>query len=276
MSTHTLISPKPAAATIKVNGVVITPEAVAAEAQHHPSTRPEAAWKAAAEALVIKEALLQSARHHNVEIGAGKSEDGVETTEEDQLIESYLDSKVTTPEPSEEESRRYYENNRAKLRSPDIFEPSHILLQADPEDEPAFNRARNEAEALIEHLQRRPGKFERMARDRSDCTSSTEGGHLGQVSTGQTTPAFESAMRNLKPGQLSDRPVETPYGFHVLRLDQYQAGSIPDFEQARPLVEEFLRDASWRRAVAQFVSLVVGEAKIEGVELSGATTPLVQ
>ena len=191
MSTHTLISPKPAAATIKVNGVVITPEAVAAEAQHHPSTRPEAAWKAAAEALVLKEALLQSARHHNVEIGAGKSEDGVETTEEDQLIESYLDSKVTTPEPSEEESRRYYENNRAKLRSPDIFEPSHILLQADPEDEPAFNRARNEAEALIEHLQRRPGKFERMARDRSDCTSSTEGGHLGQVSTGQTTPAFE-------------------------------------------------------------------------------------
>lgn len=276
MSTHTLISPKPKAAVVKVNGVIITPEAIAAEAQHHPVTRPEAAWKAATEALVIKESLLQSARKHGVEATSHKNEDGLETTAEDQLIEAYLDSEVTTPEPSEEEIRRYYENNRAKLRSPDIFEPSHILLQADQTDENAYNRARNEAEALIEHLQRRPGKFERMARDRSDCTSSTEGGHLGQVSTGQTTPTFEKAMRALTPGQLADRPVETPYGFHVLRLDQYQAGAIPDFEHARPLVEEFLRDASWRRAVAQFVSLVVGETKIEGVKLSGATTPLVQ
>ena len=83
-------------------------------------------------------------------------------------------------------------------------------------------------------------------------------------------------MVTLTPGQIHPEPVETPYGFHIIRLDQATPGKIPDFEQARPLVEEFLRDSSWRRAVSQFVSLVIGDAKITGVALEGARSPLVQ
>jgi len=275
MSTHSLITPKPASPVIKVNGVVIPQEAIAAEAQHHPADRPETAWQSATEALVIREALLQAAREREVVVDSKNVEEG-EGVEEDLLIQSFLDQEVKIPEPDDESCRRYFDNNRQKLRSPDIYEPSHILLQAHKDDTVVYERAREEAQALIDHLKDKPDTFARLASDRSDCESSTHGGRLGQITKGQTTPLFEKAMLTLNPGELCPHPVETPYGFHVLRLDQAETGKTPPFELAKPLVEEFLRDASWRRAVAQFVSLVVGDAKIEGVELNGATSPLVQ
>jgi peptidyl-prolyl cis-trans isomerase C len=277
MSTRTLISPKPASAAVKVNGVVITQDAIAAEAQHHPATRPEDAWKAATEALVIREALLQAAREAGIDTSSiSTQDDDAPDTEEEALIQAFLDQEVKTPDPDEASCRRYYENNQNKLRSPDLFEPAHILLQASHEDTAAYDRAKLDAQTLIDHLKERPDHFDRIAKDRSDCSSASEGGRLGQVCKGQTTPLFEKAMLALKVGEMSSEPVETPYGFHILRLDRADCGTTPPFEIARPLVEEFLRDASWRRAVAQFVSLVVGATNIEGVELNGAASPLVQ
>jgi peptidyl-prolyl cis-trans isomerase C len=276
MSGHSLITPKAPAADISVNGVVIAPEAIAAEAQHHPSAKPEAAWQAAAEALAIREALLQAARASGVDATPLTLEDGQSEDEDEALIRVFMETEVTTPDPDEESCRRYYDNNRQKLRSPDLYEPAHILLQADRGDKLSYEAARADARALVTHLKLHPDHFERLARERSDCSSGAEGGRLGQVTRGETTPAFETAMIALKPGEMSSSPVETPYGFHIIRLDRMVEGHIPEFETARPLVAEFLRDASWRRAVAQLVSLVVGEAKVEGVELHGATSPLVQ
>jgi len=276
MSGHSIITEKAPTPEVSVNGVVIPAQAIAAETQHHPAHRPEAAWQAAAEALVIREALLQAARARGVTVAAASDGDAVRDVEEDALIQAFVDQQVTTPDPDEESCRRYFSNNRDKLRAPDLYEPAHILLQASQDDPDGYERARLEAQTLVEHLQKRPDDFERIARDRSDCSSASDGGRLGQVTRGQTTPAFETAMMKLRPGEMTREAVETPYGFHIIRLDHLVRGEVPEFELARPLVEEFLRDASWRRAVAQFVSLVVGEAEISGLDLHGATSPLVQ
>ena len=271
MAAQTLISPLPDTPEVRVNGVVIEPEVIAAETQHHPASTPEGAWSQACEALAVREVLLQRARDlcGDVEPASGESPD-------DALIRVLLEKEVSVPEPDEDSCRRYYENNRAKLRSADLYEPAHILLQARRDDRKAYATARDEATALIGHLLENPAAFETIARERSDCRSGRDGGRLGQVGLGQTTPAFEKAMLAMSAGTLNPEPVETDYGVHILRLDRVETGEVPDFETARPLVEEFLRDASWRRAVAQFVSLLVGEAKIEGVELNGAASPLVQ
>lgn len=277
MSTATLISDMPLPPEpVTVNGVAIAPEDIAAEAQNHASDRPEKAWAAAAEALVIREALLQKARALGLVVRPVADGTGRTEAADDALIRQLLEMEVSVPEPDTKSSRRYFENNRARFRSPDLHEVSHILIQADRRDALTYSRAKKEAEALIDAVQDRPGQFERMATDRSDCPSASEGGRLGQISAGQTTPAFEAALQEMQPGEISSRPVETPYGFHIIRLDEKAAGSIPDFEIARPLVEEFLRDASWRRAVSQFISVVIGEARITGVALTGASTPFVQ
>jgi len=277
MSTASLISNTPAKTVpVTVNGVEITAKAIADEAQNHSSDRPEKSWAAAAEALVIREVMLQKAHAIGLTPQPQTDDAGRIELDDDALIRQVLETQVSTPEPDEESCRRYFENNRRRFRASDLYEAAHILLQADKRDALAYSRARREAEVLVETLKDRPGQFERMARERSDCASANEGGRLGQISTGQTTPLFEAALTAMSPGQISSEPVETPYGFHIIRLDHKVEGVIPEFDAARPLIEEFLRDASWRRAISQFISLVIGEAKITGVDLKGATSPLVQ
>lgn len=277
MSTATLISNAPQKAVpVTVNDITIPAQDIAAEAQNHSADRPEKAWEAAAEALVIREALLQKARAIGLSPQPAKDDSGRSEPDADALIRQLLESEVSVPEPDEDSSRRFFDNNQSRFRSSDLFEASHILLQADKRDALAYARARREAEALIEALKDKPGQFERMARDRSDCPSATDGGRLGQITQGQTTPLFEAALKAIKPGDITTTPVETPYGFHIIRLEHVARGSVPDFDTARPLVDEFLRDASWRRAVSQFISLVLGEARITGVKLKGASSPLVQ
>jgi len=277
MSTASLISNTPdKVVPVAVNGVEITAKAIADEAQNHSSDRPEKSWAAAAEALVIREVMLQKAQAIGLTAQPQTDDAGRKEMDDDALIRQLLETQVSTPDPDEESCRRYFENNRKKFRATDLYEAAHILLQADKRDALAFSRARREADVLVETLKDKPGQFERMARERSDCASANEGGRLGQIATGQTTPLFEAALSALRPGQISLEPVETPYGFHIIRLDHKVEGVIPEFEAARPLIEEFLRDASWRRAISQFISLVVGEAKITGVDLKGATSPLVQ
>jgi len=277
MSRASLISNSPAKVIpVSVNGVEITAASIATEAQNHDADRPEKAWTAAAEALVIREALLQKARAIGLVAQPLTDEAGRRETDDDALIRQLLDAQVTTPEPDEASCRRYFDNNQKRFRTADLFEVAHILLQADKRDALAYSRARREAVVLIDALKEKAGQFERMARERSDCASANEGGRLGQLSVGQTTPLFEAALREMKPGEISQEPVETPYGFHIIRLDEKIDGGIPDFEAARPLIEEFLRDASWRRAVSQFISLIIGDAKVTGVELNGASSPLVQ
>lgn len=261
---------------VRVNGVLITPEAIAEEAQHHPAPKPEQAWQFAAEALAIRELLVQAARDSGIEAKRQVLEGGRVETEEEAMIRLFLDREVSVPEPDEESCRRYYDNNRKRLRSPDIFEPAHILIPALKTDPVAYDRARADAVALITHLQAHPDHFDRLAREHSKCESAANGGRLGQVVAGETTPEFDQALRGMAPGAMTHAPVETRYGFHIVRLDRKIQGRIPGFDSARPFVEEFLRDASWRRGVAQLISLVVGEASVEGVELHGAVSPLVQ
>ena len=169
MSRHSLIGngSKPAV-PVRVNGVAISPEAIAMEAQNHPASRPEAAWQAAAEALVIREALLQMAQARGIRAVPEAVEPGKLETEEDAKIRVLVEREVVTPEPDEESCRRYFENNRHKLRTPDIYEPVHILVQARKDDTEAYAKCRQEACALIAHLRTRPDDFERIARDRSD------------------------------------------------------------------------------------------------------------
>ena len=183
---------------------------------------------------------------------------------------------MTTPEADEAACRRYYDNNRQRFRSPDLFEAAHILISADPEDVVGYEKATAWASSLISALQDDPGAFTALAREHSACPSAAQGGNLGQVSRGQTVPEFETFLFNLEAGQLCPVPVKTRYGVHVLRLDRRIDGRDLPFEQVRDHIAEYLVEASWRRGVTQYIRLLAGEADIRGVSLDGAGSPLVQ
>jgi peptidyl-prolyl cis-trans isomerase C len=262
--------------TVTVNGVAIDTQAIAAEMQNHPAESPGAAEGAAVQALVVRELLLQEARSLGLAVDPRTDEKGRRETEEDALIRQLLDREVSVPDADTETCRRYYENNRQRFRSPDLYEPSHILLAASPEDAQAYADTAREAAQLIAMLSERPEQFEAFARDRSDCTSRESGGKLGQVTRADVVPEFATFLCSLEEGQLCPVPVKTRYGVHVLRLDRVEEGKLLPFEAVEDRIADYLQEASWRRAVAQYIKLLAGKAAIEGVALAAADSPLVQ
>jgi peptidyl-prolyl cis-trans isomerase C len=70
--------------------------------------------------------------------------------------------------------------------------------------------------------------------------------------------------------------VESRYGWHVVEVVQRVEGAQLPFEAVRERIAEYLTERSRRRAFSQYVRLLVAEARIEGVELEGADSPLLQ
>jgi peptidyl-prolyl cis-trans isomerase C len=264
-----------AAKTITVNDAVIASADIAREVQNHAGTTPKETWHEATRALVVRELLLQRARALDL-VAEPRSENGLRETADEALIRVLLETEVRTPTADEATCRRYYQANQARFRSPDLFEPLHILFQAAHDDAAAYAQAVANAEAVLAELQSAPDRFETIARGLSDCSSSADGGRLGQIAQGDTTPEFEAAMASMEAGQICPAPVRTRYGVHVLRLDQKIAGQVLPFAQVQERIATYLEESTWRRAVAQYVGLLAGEAQIEGFDMPAASSPLVQ
>jgi peptidyl-prolyl cis-trans isomerase C len=237
--------------TVSVNGVAIARDAIVREMQHHPAQKPIAAWQQAARALVIREVLLRE-------------------IDEEALMRGVVEREVVVPEPDDETCRRYYERNGARFRSPDIYEAAHILFAALPSDPEAYARAQADAAGVLAALNERPDSFASMAQAHSRCPSATQGGNLGQITAGQTTPEFEEALMALPPGQLCEAPVATRYGFHIIRLDRRHEGQVLPYEMVAARIADYLRESVRRRADAQYIARLVTAAKIEGIDLAGA------
>jgi peptidyl-prolyl cis-trans isomerase C len=253
---------------ITVNGTAIGEAEIARETQYHPAASLEAARQHAAQALVIRELLLQQAERAGIA--------PVEGEPEEKRIGALIAREVRVPQADEAACRRYFENHRNRFRSPDLIEARHILFPAGPDDEQALAAARAKAANTIELLQDRPDRFAELAKQLSACSSARQGGNLGQLSRGSTVPELETFLFQLEEGQLCPVPIRSRYGFHVLRVDRRVVGRPLPFEAAHRKIADYLEERVWRRAVHQYIELLVGAAEIEGISLQGASSLLVQ
>lgn len=261
---------------VSVNGVSIPREAIAQEIQNHPAPTQLAAWTAAASALAIRELLLQEARRLELQAepitdGAGRRE-----TIEEALVRTLVEQEVVTPTADEAECRRYYEQNRRRFRSPEIFEVAHILLAAAPGDSDARARARSRAEALIDALRLAPSQFATLAKLHSACASREIDGNLGQIGPGQTVPEFEAALGAMPIGSVHKVPVESRYGFHIVRVNRREDGRQLPFDAARQRIGDYLDERVRRNAIRHYIAMLAGRSVIDGIDLAGPPSPLVQ
>jgi peptidyl-prolyl cis-trans isomerase C len=259
---------KPAA--VSINGVTIARDAIVQEMQNHPAAKPIEAWQKAARALVIRELLLQRARYLGVVPEPISDDEGRRETDEEALIRGLIEREVSVPEPDDETCLRYYARNQARFRSPEIYEASHILFAATPDSRETYAQARADASAVLATLQGNPDCFAALARAYSRCPSGAQGGNLGQITRGQTTPEFEQALFSLAPGELSAEPVATRYGFHIIRLDRKHEGRTLPYDAVADRITDYLRESVRRRADAQYVARLVSAAEISGLAIEGA------
>ena len=238
--------------TVLVNGVAVSP------------LRDESTEFAA-----VRELLRQRAIAAGLIAPATKDEGEVSAA-----IETLLQREVTTPEPTEAECRRYYENHRHEFESGDLVHARHILFQVAPGVNVVALRAR--AEQALNELLREPERFAAMAAELSNCPSGKQGGNLGQLGRGDTVPEFERALFRLGPTGILPEVVKTRHGLHLVAVDNRIPGNILPFDVVKERISERLKQSVEARALRQYVSLLAGKAEIVGIDLGGADTPLVQ
>lgn len=252
---------------IKLNGIVLPPAMIAAEAQLHPARTPAAAFQAAARALIIRTLLLEEAARLRIVAEPEFIAPGKREMNDEARIRALIEARVPAHEPEERRCRAYYDANMPRFRSPDLFEVSHILFAAHPHDAKAYTDAVARAQTAITDLAAVPHRFEALARAQSECESRANGGRLGQIVPGETVPEFEGVLYALKEGEIASEPVKSRFGAHVLRLDARALGEPLPFDYVRERIVLFLAEKDWGRDVAEYIDGLVARAEIEGVEM---------
>ncbi len=255
---------KPLLPRIAVNGVEIPPAAIAAEAQNHaaPKGKPGLAWMAAARALVLRQLMLDEAQRRGLTADPQEVAPGQFETDEEALLRAVIDEAVTVIAPSEDEVRALWLAEPDRFRSAPLWSASHILLTGEG--------AAERAALVATDLAAKPAAFANTAREISQCPSAANAGNLGQLTPGQTVPPFEAALRQLKEGEITAQPVETQFGWHVIRLDAHAPGRPLPFETVAPRIREAMEKKHWVEAMHAFAQRLLDAADVEGISLQPA------
>ncbi len=141
-----------------------------------------------------------------------------------------------------EEVRRHYEEHAKEFGQPEERRASHILITV-PKGAPEAERkaAQARAEDLAKQARQAPAKFADLARQSSqDPGSAANGGDLGFFPRGAMVKGFEDAAFSMKQDEIRG-PVESEFGFHIIRLTGIKPGRTVSLEEATPKIEQDLK-----------------------------------
>jgi peptidyl-prolyl cis-trans isomerase C len=164
---------------------------------------------------------------------------------------------------SDAEIKKFYDENPRQMEEPESVVASHLLVAvpqgASAEEKAAKRKRAEELRARIAGGE----ELAQVAREASDDKASgARGGDLGRVFRGQTVPQFENAAFALAPGALST-VVETPYGFHLIRVAEKKPAGKLQLEQVKERIGQALRQRAIEAKVRETVQGLAAKAKIE-------------
>jgi len=142
------------------------------------------------------------------------------------LINTLFQNFIKTHPISDADAKAEYDKIKSE-QSGQEYHASHILV--DSEDE---------AKKLIAQI-KAGSKFEDVAKKSSKDTGSAEhGGDLDWAKPTAYVPEFSNALQGLKKGQMTDAPVKTQFGYHIIRLDDTRAAQFPNFDEVKDKLKQ--------------------------------------
>jgi len=170
---------------------------------------------------------------------------------------------------TEEDARKYYDENPKQFETPEQVGASHILIKpefTDPNVNPNAdpNEAKAKARARIEGLLKQikdGADFAELAKANSACPSAPKGGDLGFFPRGETTPAFEKVAFETEIGQISE-VVETEYGYHIIKVTGHKDASTISFDQAKDNIVQQLTEKKKSDIAEEYIESLKAQANI--------------
>jgi peptidyl-prolyl cis-trans isomerase C len=128
------------------------------------------------------------------------------------------------------------------------FKARHILVEKEAD-----------AKAIIAQL-KKGGKFEEIAKKSSkDPGSGANGGDLDWAAAGSYVPEFSEALAKLEKGKMTETPVKTQFGYHIIRLDDTREAQLPKFDEVKPQIAQQLT----QQKLAKYQEDLRARAKVE-------------
>ena len=166
------------------------------------------------------------------------------------------------PTVTDQEIRKYYDDNPDQFKQKSQVRASHILISVDSTATKAQkDAARKEIEALLARV--KGGEdFAAVAKEKSQCPSSVNGGDLGFFPRGEMVKPFEDAAFYMKPGEISNI-VETQFGYHIIKLTDKKDEKTIGFEEARQEINKTLKKEKIADSYNKFYADLRDKAKVD-------------
>lgn len=246
---------EPAAAT--VNGIaiaksrvdMIVQQGLAAGQPDSPEARKGIIEKLAMQTLAADEAIKK---------GLDKSPEimaQIDLIRQSVLANAYVQDLIKNSTASDDMLKAEYEKIKAKITGTE-YKARHILVEKE-----------SDAKDIIAKLKKDPGLFEKLAMEKSkDAGSKVRAGELGWFDLSRIVPEFGSAVSKLEKGAITQEPVKTQFGYHVIQLEDTRPIEAPPFEEVKPQLAQHLQQQNVQKQMEDLKA----KAKIEIVDAPAA------
>ncbi|WP_216634675.1 peptidylprolyl isomerase [Polynucleobacter sinensis] len=206
----------------------------------------------AREMLVTRELILQEANNRGVTQRESVREQ-LEQSRMGILIAAVFEDYVEKEGVAEADLKVAYEQVKGQYSGKE-YHVEHILVEKEAD-----------AKAIIAQI-KAGGNFEQIAKEKSkDPGSAPNGGDLGWVSDKALVPEFSKAMVQLKKGQITDKPVKSQFGWHIIKLDDVRDVKAPSMDEIKDQLKQMITaDQNWQKAkFSEMMQKLRAKAKIQ-------------
>ena len=198
------------------------------------------------EEVIAREIFMQEAQKRGLEASAdfkAQMELARQTILIRELFADYQNKNPVTDAEIKAEYDKFASANAGKE-----YKASHILVEKE-----------DEAKAIIAQL-KKGGKFDEIAKKQSkDPGSGTRGGDLGWANPGSYVPEFSEALTKLEKGKVTQTPVKSQFGWHVIRLDDTRDAELPKLDEVKPQIAQQLQ----QQKLMKYQEELRAKAKVE-------------
>jgi peptidyl-prolyl cis-trans isomerase C len=235
---------------VVVNGVTIPQSRIDAmnkelSAQGQPET-PERT-QAVREELVNREVLAQAAQKRGLDKNPDVQQQ-MEIAKQAVLIRALFENEAKQHPINDAELQKQYDEFKKSMGANE-YKVSHILVD---------NEA--DAKAIVEQLKKNPNDFAKIAKEKSkDPGSKDNGGDLDWGPAARYVKPFADAVKSQPKGQISQAPVKSDFGYHIIRVDDVRPLKVPEFSE----MKEQFRQRAQQQQIQKLVMDLRSRAKVE-------------
>lgn len=197
------------------------------------------------EELIRREILIQEAKKKGLDKKADVSAQ-MTLASQAVLIRSFIQDYLKSHQPSDVQLKKEYDEIKSRLGGSE-YKARHILVDNE-----------TEAKVILDKI-KKGEKFEELAKQSKDPGSKDNGGDLGWSAPGNYVKPFADALITLEKGKMTDAPVKSDFGWHIIQLEDTRPMSAPAFEQVKPQLQQ----RAQQQAVEALVKDLQAKAKIQ-------------